>query len=213
MTNVEYFNSVANQWDVLRQGFFPETIRDTAFEKADLKPHQLAADLGAGTGFITEGLLRRQLRVIAVDHSDAMLAQLKTKFSAYKTLEIQKGEAMSLPIQDSGVDAVFCNMFLHHVDSPKDAIKEMYRITKPGGKVIITDLDQHDFKFLETEHFDKWAGFERFDIRRWLTDSGFQSVSVDCVNANCKADSANGNTKAEISVFIACGVKTQNTSE
>ena len=49
------------------------------------------------------------------------------------------------------MDYVFANMYLHHVDLPQVAIEEMARVLKPGGKVIITDMDEHDFDFLRKE--------------------------------------------------------------
>ena len=41
---------------------------------------KIAADIGAGTGFITEGLIRKGLKVIAVDQSEMILAEMKKKF-------------------------------------------------------------------------------------------------------------------------------------
>lgn len=66
-----------------------------------------------------------------------------------------KNEIISLPfieslptlIEDESVDYVFANMFLHHASSPTNTIKEMVRILKKSGKLIITDLDKHDFDF------------------------------------------------------------------
>jgi len=43
---------------------------------------------------------------------------------------------------------VMANMFLHHVEKPGQAILEMTRILKPGGKLVIADLDRHDYEFL-----------------------------------------------------------------
>jgi ubiquinone/menaquinone biosynthesis C-methylase UbiE len=59
-------------------------------------------------------------------------------------------------------------MYLHHVELPSEAIKEMVRILKPGGKLVVTDLDEHAFEFLKEEHHDKWMGFRRDDIERWF---------------------------------------------
>lgn len=70
----------------------------------------------------------------------------------------------SLPIADEAVDYVFANMYLHHVESPPEAIKEMARILKPEGRLIIADLDVHAFQFLKDEHHDRWMGFKREDI-------------------------------------------------
>jgi 16S rRNA A1518/A1519 N6-dimethyltransferase RsmA/KsgA/DIM1 with predicted DNA glycosylase/AP lyase activity len=60
----------------MRRGFFSEAVRERAFDAADVIAGRLAADIGAGAGFVTEGLLNRGLRVIAVDRSEAMLAEM-----------------------------------------------------------------------------------------------------------------------------------------
>jgi len=79
MHSKKYFDAVAGQWDAMRAGFFSESVRMKAFAVAGLQTGQVAADLGAGTGFITEGLIREGLHVIAVDQSEAMLAQMQKK--------------------------------------------------------------------------------------------------------------------------------------
>ncbi len=53
----QYFDTVAPQWDNLRKGFFSEAVREKAFAVAGVVPGKLAADIGAGSGFVTEGLL------------------------------------------------------------------------------------------------------------------------------------------------------------
>jgi SAM-dependent methyltransferase len=103
------------------------------------------------------------------------------------------------------VDYVFANMFLHHVDSPPAAIREMARILKPGGRLVITDLDRHDFDFLRTEHCDRWMGFDRPDVARWLSVAGLVDVNIDCVGENCCAASQSGCGDAFVSIFVASG--------
>jgi SAM-dependent methyltransferase len=113
----------------------------------------------------------------------------------------------NLPISDETVDYVFANMYLHHVESPSKAIKEMVRILKPGGKLIITDLDEHTFEFLKDEHHDRWMGFKREDIRKWFTEAGLKDVIVDSVGENCCAQSRQGDEYARVSIFVASGKK------
>jgi len=197
MTSREYFAQVAGDWDRLRAGFFSEAVREAALKLAGLRPGccpgqmtgQTAADLGAGTGFVTEALLQAGLSVAAVDQSPQMLAELRAKFGPGRTrgarLTTHEGTAEALPLPDASVDFVFANMFLHHVDDPAQAIAEMARVLRPGGHVVLTDLDSHGHAFLLTEHHDRWPGFARAEVASWLQAAGLVDVRV----ADCRADS------------------------
>ena len=207
MESKNYFDEVAPEWDRLRESFFSKAVRDKALSVAIVHPGQIAADIGCGTGFITEGLVQRGLEVIAVDGSQAMLSEMKQKFAGQDSIDYRLGEAGSLPIQDETVDYAFANMYLHHVELPPEAIKEMARILKPGGILVITDLDCHSFEFLKREHNDRWMGFTRDDIKRWFEAAGLRDIVVDCVGENCCATSSCGSESAKISIFVASGRK------
>jgi ubiquinone/menaquinone biosynthesis C-methylase UbiE len=205
MGSKQYFDDVAQQWDTMRKGFFSENVRTKALTIANIQAGKLAADLGAGTGFITEGLVQKGINVIAVDQSPEMLAAMQQKFADAWGIEYRQGTAENLPIEDRTVDYAFANMYLHHVESPAEAIKEMARILKSGGKLVITDLDEHNFEFLRTEQYDRWMGFKRSDVSRWFTEAGLHNVNVDCVGENCCAQSECGSEQAAVSIFVAVG--------
>lgn len=207
MNSKKYFDEVAHQWDNMQKSFFSETVRDKAFSVARVQKGKVAADVGAGSGFITEGLIRKGLKVIAVDQSEAMLAEMRKKFSGAEGIDYRLGEAEKLPIPDEAVDYAFANMYIHHVESPQTAIKEMARILKPGGELVISDMDEHEFEFLKEEHHDRWMGFKREDIKRWFEEAGLKNVNVDCVGEDCCAQSTRGEEYASISIFIASGKK------
>ncbi|MEE9198450.1 MAG: class I SAM-dependent methyltransferase, partial [Dehalococcoidia bacterium] len=124
MASKDYFDRVANQWDAMREGFFSEAVREKALSMAGVKRGELAVDIGAGTGFITEGLIAKGARVIVVDQSQAMLVEIEKKFAANDGLDCRLGEAERLPIPDEAVDYAFSNMYLHHVEEPPKAIEE-----------------------------------------------------------------------------------------
>jgi len=203
----EYFNHVAEKWDEMRKNFFSETLRDMAYDKADLQKGKIAVDLGAGTGFISEGLLKKGVKVIAVDQSEEMLNIMKNKFSDHSKIQYINSDIEELPIGDDFADYVFANMFLHHLEHPDKAIIEMTRILKKGGKLIITDLDKHDFEFLKTEQFDRWMGFDRNDIKQWFSNSGLKNIVIECAGCDCCADSKESSKKAKVSLFIATAEK------
>jgi ubiquinone/menaquinone biosynthesis C-methylase UbiE len=199
----DYFDQIGGGWDQMQQRFFSESVREKAYAVAGVRPGESAADIGAGTGFITEGLLARGLSVVSVDQSAPMLDALREKFHS-EDVECQVGTAEALPIQTGCLDHVFANMYLHHVADPPNAIVEMARILKAGGKLVITDLDTHEFEFLRTEQHDRWMGFARSDVERWFLDAGLTDVTVDCVGQSCCTTSDEGDDVA-ISIFVASG--------
>jgi ubiquinone/menaquinone biosynthesis C-methylase UbiE len=207
MSSKQYFEQVANQWDQMRQSFFSEKVREMAYVAANVQAGKLAADIGAGTGFIVEGLVQKGLRVIAIDQSEAMIEEMKRKYKALDVVDCRIGESENLPIENGTVDYVFSNMYLHHVESPPRAIEEIVRVLKKGGKIVITDLDEHEYEFLRTEQHDRWMGFKREDIKRWFIEAGLSNVKIDCVGENCCADSSCGSEIARISIFVASGEK------
>ena len=203
----DYFNDIAEDWDAMRTSFFSEEVREVAYTLADVQNGKTAADIGAGTGFITEGLLKAGLQVIAIDQSENMLDNMKLKYKDYASLSCVQGDSDALPLDDQSVDYAFANMFLHHVVDPYIAIKEAYRILQPGGKLVITDLDEHHFTFLQTEQHDIWMGFDRSQVMKWFQEAGFVDVSVSGVGCNCCSDSEGSDEKASVSIFAAYGVK------
>lgn len=204
-----YFDHIAGEWDKMRSGFFSDQVRIKAVEKAEVKSGHCAADIGAGTGFVSELLLQKGIKVTAVDQSSQMLQRLSQKLKGTGELDCRQGNSEDLPLETRSMDYVFANMFLHHVNYPDKAIAEMVRILKPGGRLLITDLDTHTFDFLVEEQKDRWMGFERSDIGKWYQQAGLTDVAVEGVNSSCCATSALCGDKADISIFLASGRKNE----
>lgn len=207
MSSKEYFKEIASEWDEMRQNFFSDELREKAIGFSNPTPGSLAADIGAGTGFMTEGLLQKGIHTIAIDQSSEMLEELKKKFKDCTLIDCRVGESEKLPVADNTLDYVFANMYLHHVPSPSHAICEMVRILKPKGKLIITDLDAHNYRFLVEEQHDRWMGFQRNDIKEWFKAAGLKDIEISCMNESCCAESCSDSTRASINIFMAYGIK------
>ena len=205
MSSKDYFDRVAHDWDKMRENFFSDEVRMKALSTAAIQKGKIAADIGSGTGFISEGLIQAGLQVIAVDQSEAILKEMKRKFADIETIDYRVGQAQNLPISDETVDYAFANMCLHHVESPPEAIAEMVRILKPASKLVITDLDEHEFDFLREEHHDRWMGFKRADIEKWFQSAGLTEICIDSIGACCEAQSSCGGEFASIGIFVASG--------
>lgn len=203
-----YFEKVASQWDDLRAGYFTEAVRDSAFQKAYLHPEMIVADVGAGTGFIAAGLAPLVKHIHVIDGSPQMLDVARKNLASFTNLEFHTADGLTLPLSDSSLDAAFANMYLHHSPDPLSAIREMVRILRPGGRLVITDMDAHSHAWLKEEMADAWLGFARDQIRAWFEEAGLVNVVVDCTGQSCQAGCVNVKGElADISIFVASGTK------
>lgn len=201
----EYFDSVADRWDEMRRAFFGEGVRQEALRAANIDSSSVVADVGTGTGFLAEAALSAGARVIGIDVSEGMLAQVRSRFPSDR-FEARTGDVEALPLKTNEVNAVLANMVLHHAENPASAIREMVRVVKPGGKLVITDADEHQEEWLRTEQHDRWLGFKRSDIETWFTEAGLVDVTVGDTHELC-CPTAECGTKAAITIFLAQGRK------
>lgn len=200
-----YFAAVAADWDVLRSGFFTEAMRDAAIAKAALPVGAVVADVGTGTGFVLQGLRDRAAELVGFDESPDMLAVARRHFAGDPRVRFELAEGQAIPALDGTFDAVFANMYLHHVPDPAVAIAEMVRVLKPGGKLVMTDLDTHDQVWMRVEMADRWLGFEREAIRDWYGRAGLTAVDIDCAEGTCDCSTESGDIA--LSIFVAIGQK------
>lgn len=206
MSSKDYFETVAEDWQTLSSDFFGEAPRKAIYSKLNWNKIRTFADIGCGSGYLTEGALHRKVKAIAIDQSPQMLEVMQRKLGS-ETVDYRIGDYDNLPILSNSQDAVVANMYLHHVEDPKIALAEMYRILVPGGNLVFTDLDSHHHDWLVEEQHDRWMGFDRTELERWMLSAGFKDVVLDCVGSSCCAVSNTSGDRSEISIFIASGIK------
>ena len=206
----EYFSKVAKDWDAIRSSYFTEAVREAAIRKAYLRPEMVVADIGAGTGYMTAGLAPLVKKVYVVDASAEMLEIARRNLAGFDNLVFELADGLTLPLPDASLDAIFANMYLHHIPQPLEAIREMVRALRPGGRLVITDMDRHPYEWLREELADVWLGFERSEIREWFEQAGLVNIIVDCSGESCRAESQNPEeteVEAKIDIFLAVGTR------
>jgi len=174
-----FFDSVGPEWDALRKVFNDDALRARAIAHL-APPSWTVCDVGTGTGILAKDLARLGLRVIAVDHSPRMLEAARSSLEAEGyAVELRLGEAHALPLADGEVNAALAHMVLHYVPQPAEALREMARIVKPGGVVVVVDFVRHEAEWMREELGVLWLGFPADEIVRWLGDAGLESVRVE----------------------------------
>ncbi len=171
----EFFSSAAGRWAQLR--------RERVADRFDLQallglldPTWTVADLGAGTGEITQYLSPFVKRVITVDDSDAMLGAARQRLSTLSNVEMRLGQLEALPIADGELDAATLVLVLHHLSEPSQALAEARRALRPGGRLLVVDMLPHEHEEYRHKMGHVWLGFAEDRLTTWLCDAGFDGV-------------------------------------
>lgn len=207
MNSLQYFDSIAESWNVIRSEYFEERLKYKILSITNIKD-KVVADLGCGTGFVSLALANEAGIIFSVDSSRNMLKELSTNASkkGYKNVYPIKSSLDNLALFDESLNAVFINMALHHIKDAKKAIEEMYRVLKKDGVVVISDVMEHNGEWAREEMFDEWLGFSNEQISKWLEDAGFKNIKIENTDLNCKGYSSKGQY-TEAGIFLASAVK------
>ncbi len=94
-------------------------------------------DIAAGTGTSSMALLADGVSVVAADFSNGMLDEGRKR---YPELEFVFADAMKLPFKDAEFDVVTMSFGLRNVENHNVALKEFFRVLKPGGRLVICEF-------------------------------------------------------------------------
>ena len=111
--------------------------RKVVAKSVDPKRGQRILDLAAGTGTSSMAFVRPGVEVVASDFSEGMLAEGRKR---HPELQFVFADATNLPFKDAEFDAVSISFGLRNVVDVDKALAEMFRVTKPGGRVVICEF-------------------------------------------------------------------------
>ncbi len=156
-----------------------ETLPPDVFWEALGEPHGVAVEIGAGTGvFAAEFVARSQdLLVYAVDTEDAMLEWMRAnrqEVADGRIVPVKAAEAR-VPLPDGIASAVYMINVHHELESPAESYAEAYRLTAPGGKILVADWADRDTPKGPSRAVRTSAA----QLREHLEAAGFERVVID----------------------------------
>jgi ArsR family transcriptional regulator len=170
----QFFSTTAGQWDRVRLELFGRPADIALLGLLDER--WKVADLGCGTGGITQSLAPFVDRVIAVDESSAMLSAAKKRLQGVENVDIRNGRLEALPLADEEVDVALLFLVLHYAPDPARVVAEAARVLKPGGRLLVLDMMPHDRHDLKQSMGHLWQGFASETLAGWARDAGFEGL-------------------------------------
>jgi ubiquinone/menaquinone biosynthesis C-methylase UbiE len=150
-------------------------------------------DLGCGPGFyVTElaDVVGRDGRVVGVDVSADMLAVAATRTEGHDNVELHEANATALPVPDASFERALCVQVLEYVQDVSAALRELHRALRPGGRVLVWDVDWATVSWHATDGeltqrvlaaWDKHLTHPSLPrtLAAHLHDAGFEHIQMD----------------------------------
>ncbi|HEY8290553.1 MAG TPA: metalloregulator ArsR/SmtB family transcription factor [Acetobacteraceae bacterium] len=169
------FRRKGADWDEMRALDLPAAQVEAALLAmvSTASPGRLL-DIGTGTGRVLELLAPRVRQALGVDASKAMLALARARLAhaEFAHCAVRLADMYRLPLADESFDTAVLQMVLHHAEDPAGAIGEAARVLRPGGRLIVIDLGEHDRTELTDKLAHRWPGFSDDQMRRLLAGAG-----------------------------------------
>jgi demethylmenaquinone methyltransferase/2-methoxy-6-polyprenyl-1,4-benzoquinol methylase len=176
------------------------------------RPGEKILDLAAGTGTSSASIAKSGAHVVAADFSPGMIEVGKQQQADLPNIEFVVADGMNLPFDDDSFDAVTISFGLRNIVEPQTALAELYRVTKPGGRIVIcefsrpakpirsayywylknvmptlakavsSNVDAYDYLF---ESIASWP--DQKTLAAWLRKAGFQDVRYRDLSAGIVA--------------------------
>lgn len=185
------FHPLTNVYDlILILAGFGKKFRKKIVDAVEVRDSYSILDVGCGTGVFLQLLKENypKVSVIGLDPDKEALSIAAKRLSEYQGVTLINAFAEALPFESEIFDTVYSTLAFHHI-SPKfkeKAIKEIYRVLKKEGKLVIVDFGtarHHSFYrvILFFEPFEYLENNLRGLLPQYMKNSGFKNIYEDSV--------------------------------
>jgi len=203
-------------------GSAPEQMRETTFACgnpvafAEMKEGEVVLDIGSGAGL--DALLAAKKvgpegKVIGLDITPEMIeaARANAVRAGATNIEFRLGDAEVMPVEEASCDWIISNCVINLAPDKGEVFREAFRVLKPGGRLMISDIVTHDLPSEIRSDMAAWVGcvggaLEEKEYLEKMRAAGFQDIKV-VARLTYNEDSIKALAGGCCSPEAACGVE------
>ena len=179
-----FWNKISPVYDLFENVYNRKVYKGTGIKVAEfIDEADSVLECACGTGAITVEIAKKCRKVLATDFAEGMLKRASRKCRKYSNVIIRKEDITNIKCADESFDKVVAGNVIHLLPEPAKAMKELERVVKPGGKIIIpTYINMSKsssgiaVKFIEKLGAEFKRQFDIDSYRRFFEDMGYNDV-------------------------------------
>lgn len=171
-----FYRYLSQVYDTVNAYIWNEAMRDEALTWFDAAADDRVLDVGCGTGFATEGLLRDTEDVVGLDQSVHQLQKAWAKLGKHDPVSFTLGDAERLPFDDDAFDKTWSSGSIEYWPHPSTALAEIKRVTKPGGTVLIVGPNEPHTAIGQSLADAMMLFYDEDEADEMFHDAGFEDV-------------------------------------
>ncbi|MCR5784852.1 MAG: class I SAM-dependent methyltransferase [Eubacterium sp.] len=197
-----FWDSVAGVYDIFVKVINAKTHKGLVkVISSEISSTDEVLECACGTGFLSEVIAPKCKKLVATDFSEKMLKKAEKKCRMFENASFAQANILSLDYPDGAFDVVLAANVIHLLDEPIKGVKEIDRVCKSGGKMIIPTYMNRDEKE-NTNAFVKTVGKAGADFKREFTFESYKSFFEELGYGNVKYTMIEGRVPCAVAVII-----------
>lgn len=184
-----FWDKVSGIYDLAEMMYNGKVYRGLGVRIAkEIEQDDIVLECACGTGAISRYLAPACKELIATDFSIGMLKQASRKCRKFHNIRIRRADITHLKSRDNRFDKVVAGNVIHLLEEPFAAIRELERVCKPGGKIIIPTyinaskgVNKKAVRLLGLVGVDFKRQFDMNSYQEFFKDAGYENVAFDIV--------------------------------
>ena len=180
-----FWDNVSGVYDLFETVYNGKVYRRLGQKVAEeIGPKDVVLECACGTGAISSYIAPKCRKLVATDFSVGMLRQTAKNCRAYDNVKIRRADMTHLKCRDNRFDKVVAGNVIHLLDNPRAALKELVRVCKPGGKIIVptyinasAGVNRKAVRLLELAGADFKRQYDLQSYQKFFEDAGYGNIA------------------------------------